>query len=212
VKPNRGKNSQWTAADVDMACFAWLQGWCSECDCSSNTEETPRAGAKAGIAALIRDKLNAPPQPSVSKAGKALIWLNDRNSHNGTPHESALRVLAEDNLEARNIGAICLKHGCLDLKQDGRSPRFLIGEIGNYVEANNVVSFSTDPRHYPAPNGSETHCWGGTGYEGGWDFRAAKLQDVGQRLQPAVAYLKRFFEVMACNGNLQFDQYWVNNC
>ena len=33
--------SNWTAADVDMACFAWLQQWCSECRCAAEHEAIP---------------------------------------------------------------------------------------------------------------------------------------------------------------------------
>ena len=35
------KQSNWTAADVDMACFACLQQWCSECRCAAEHEAIP---------------------------------------------------------------------------------------------------------------------------------------------------------------------------
>ena len=147
------------------------------------------------------------------KGPKPEIWLNDQNGNTGELHERALRILGEDRLKARNIGAICRKHGCLDLKLNGRSPRFLIGEIGTYaIGGVGPVAFPTDPRHYLPPNFEATHCWAGNGYEGGLNFGAATLQPETLRLQKAVAYLKEFFEVRACGGNTQFDQAWVNAC
>ena len=147
------------------------------------------------------------------KGPKPEIWLNDQNGKTGELHERALRILAEDRLKARNIGAICRKHGCLDLKLNGRSPRFLIGEIGTYaIGGVGLVAFPTDPRHYLPPTFEATHCWAGNGYEGGLDFGAATLQPEKLRLQKAVAYLKAFFAVRACVGNTQFDQAWVDAC
>lgn len=176
-------------------------------ECESRPESHPKPQSPPAATAP-----NAPLCPSNPEEVKQIIWLNDRNSQTGQIHESALRVLAEDNLTADNIGAICRKHGCLDLKQDRRSPRFLIREIGNYAVDGRLVSFPTDPRHYNPPGGEATHCWGGVGYEGGLDFSAAYLQTEELRLRPAVAYLKAFFEVRACSGNLQFNQAWVNDC
>lgn len=147
------------------------------------------------------------------KGPKPEIWLNDQNGQTGELHERALRILGEDRLKARNIGAICRKHGCLDLKLVDRSPRFLIGEIGTYaIGGVGLVAFPTDPRHYLPPTFEATHCWAGNGYEGGLNFGAATLQPETLRLQKAVAYLKAFFAVRACVGNTQFDQAWVDAC
>ncbi len=179
---------------------------------ASTSADATQQGSKATECPSEVPALHAPAFPSDRKGPKRKIWLNELNGHNGAPHRSALRILDEDRLAAPNIGAICRRHGCLDLKLVDRSPRFLIGEIAaSTIVGVGLVPFPTDPRHYQA-QGEATHCWAGTGYEGGLDFGAATLQPEKLRLQKAVAYLKKFFEVTACVGNLLFNQAWVDAC
>lgn len=213
LKSLRKSDKTITARMLDRALMIWgrehqNQKPETKLMCGTTSQVTHLAGASSPCKKVV----NAPAFRSVQNGSKAVIWLNDRNSGDGMLHESAIRVLAEDKLKARNIGAICRKHGCLDLKTNRRSPRFLIREIGNYAVGRKLVSFLTDPRYYNPPRNKATHCWGGVGYEGGLDFSAARLQTEAQRLKPAVTYLKAFFEVRACAGNRQFKQPWVDNC
>ena len=141
------------------------------------------------------------------KSDKITIWLSDRNSQNGERHRLAIRILTENDYKVRNDGAICLRHGFLDLKLEDHSPRFLIKDIGNYNfnGAPNVVNFTRDPRHRPA-NNEQTHCWAGVGYEGYLAFEEGN-NPIGTH---AVAYLKVFFHVLACHGNHLLTQAWID--
>ena len=181
---------------------------------ASTSADATQQGSKATECPSEVSVFHEPAMPSDQKSPKPeIIWLNDRNSKTGQLHESALRILAEDRLAARNIGAICREHGCLDLKLVDRSPQFLIEEIRkSAIGRVGLVAFPTDPRHYLPPTFEATHCWSGNGYEGGLDFGAATLQPETLRLGQAVAYLKAFFEVKACQGNQQFNQAWVDAC
>ena len=141
------------------------------------------------------------------KSDKITIWLSDRNSQNGERHRRAIRILTENDYEVDNDGAICLRHGFLDLKLNGHSPRFLIDDIANYnfAGAPNVVNFTSDPRHVPA-NNNKTNCWAGVGYEGYLAFKGGN-NPIGTH---AVAYLKDFFHVRACHGNHLLTQAWID--
>lgn len=143
------------------------------------------------------------PVPLGDRNNKTKIWLCDQNRHNGDLHRSAIRILTKNDHTIENDGAICLRHGFLDLKLKDKSPHFLIADIGNYNigGALHAVSFTTDPQHNPAIH-EQTHCWGGVGYEGHLKFGARH----GQAWKQAVAYLKVFFNVLACTGNRGLTQ------
>jgi hypothetical protein len=95
-----------------------------------------------------------------------------------------------------NDGMICLhKKPHIWLKNSDASPRYLIGEIGE--------SFTTADNYTDAPRGVPNCGVGGSNYQGGVRFDSDA---------DAVKYLKRFFRVMACPGNQQFDQTWIDNC
>jgi len=102
-----------------------------------------------------------------------------------------------------NLGWICRKHGCLDLKLPNQPNlvRYLIGEIA--LQGGN---FTAEAGYYFSVAGS-THHHGGSGYQGGVNFgnEAAALR-----------YLKKYFNVIACagnvarNGNALIDQSWID--
>lgn len=99
----------------------------------------------------------------------------------------------------RSDGMLCLhKHPHLWLKNQNASPRYLIGEM---LEAGG--NFTAESNYTDAPGGVPNCGVGGSNYQGGVRFDS----DVD-----AVRYMKRFFSVMACPGNQQFNQAWVDNC
>ena len=117
-----------------------------------------------------------------------VIFLNELGTH-GHQHRKAMRIVT--NPDSRwNLGAICLRHGCLDLKgKDNRVDRYLIGEI-----AQAGGSFTKERGYYKSRR-SATHCWAGVGYQAGVDFGS---------VDAAISYLKQYFDVRACPGNKTF--------
>ncbi len=104
--------------------------------------------------------------------------------------ETYLKITSECN-EVRNDGMICFTHGHIWLKNQGRSPRYLIGEInqagGNFLEEPGYIGL----------DGILKPCVGGTGYQAG-----RKLGTV----EDAVRYLKQYFDVRACPENKDYAQ------
>ena len=58
---------RWTAADIDMACFAWIKGWCS-------------AGGKSSDQNLSRQSMPSPAKASPSNLDKVLARGLDQKS------------------------------------------------------------------------------------------------------------------------------------
>ena len=164
--------SNWTAADVDMACFAWLQKWCSECRCSAEPEAIPHVCPVVHIPAP--EKLRAPSATSghaetesikgrnaISPIGdsekspaKTMIYLQP------TPKRTFTKIVNACG-DHHNLGLIT-RAGGLWLKADERpKKRYLIAEIIAAGGPNLPIhrEFRTMP-HGAAPVG-------GTGYQGG---------------------------------------------
>ncbi len=131
------------------------------------------------------------PAPSnESQVGRPLVQLEEGP-------KAFIKVV--DACGGGNDGMICLhKKTYLWLKNQNASPRYLIGEI---LGAGG--DFTAESNYTDAPGGVPNCGVGGSNYQGGVWF----YSDVD-----AVRYLKRFFSVMACPGNRQFDQAWVDNC
>jgi hypothetical protein len=102
-----------------------------------------------------------------------------------------------------NLGWVCWQHGQLDLKVNGalHTHRYLIGEI-----ANADGDFLAEPG-YTEESAPETHCRGGSQYQGGVPFGS---------VQAAVRYLKQYFDIKACpdnrglNGHPTCNQQWID--
>ena len=107
-----------------------------------------------------------------------------------------LRIISSCD-EHRNDGMICLfnDHGHIWLKEQDRSPRYLIGEIhqagGNFLEEPTYIGL----------DGMNVRCVGGVGYEGG--IRSGTADD-------AVRYLKQYFDVRACPDSQRFTQVLID--
>lgn len=128
---------------------------------------------------------------NIKPDSKPVIYL-----YAGQEHDRALAL--RNQCEAkRNDGWICRAHNVLSLKINGRSPRYLIGEI-----AASGGNFRMEPGYVPSTN-EKTHCMGGCGYEGHLDFAS---------LEEAVGYLKQYFDIKACPCNTTEDQGWIDNC
>lgn len=150
---------------------------------------------------------SANPSPAkLSKGGdpassgqKPVIWLNELNSKDSSPHESALRVVSECD-SPYNLGAICYKHSCLDAKKD--LVNMITQKGGDFMTAGPICRVRNVCPPKPKTPG-KTCCWSGSGYVAGIHFNSRA---------DAVRYLKQYFEVRACDGNLQFTQQWIKQC
>lgn len=157
-----------------------------------------KASSKAKSARPAPSKLSTGGDPA-SSGQKAVIWLSKLNSKSGEPHETALRVVSECESD-RNLGAICDDHSCLDAKK--RLVDMIAQNGGDFMTAGPICRVPNVCPPKPKPPG-KTCCWGGSGYVAGIHFNSRA---------DAVRYLKQYFEVRACTGNLQVDQEWIDGC
>jgi len=134
------------------------------------------------------------------------IYLSDANSKTGQQHQWAIRIMNDPDWRTpKNLGAICLKHHCLDLKSNDRSPRYLIEELGGvqaFQKAGPICRVHGICPDGDRPDG-KTCCWSGSGYEAGVHFDS---------IEDAVRYLKGHFDVRVCDGNFQVTQEWIDGC
>ena len=94
---------------------------------------------------------------------------------------------------SRNDGMICLHSAPhLWLKLEGRSPRYLIGEI-----AKAGGDFTTEPDFITSLDGIPNCGMGGVGYQGARRFES---------IEAAIHYLKRYFRVIGCESNQKWSQ------
>ena len=166
------KQSNWTAADVDMACFAWLQKWCSECRCSAEPEAilhvcpevhipapekliTPSAAPVQHETEQVKGPAErAPSEGSKNAPAKTVIYLQQ------TPKGAYTRIINACG-DHHNLGLIT-NNGGLWLIADRRPERrYLIAEI----IAAGGPNLPIHPQFRTMPNG--TTPVGGTGYQGG---------------------------------------------
>lgn len=184
------KQSNWTAADVDMACFAWLQKWCSGCRRSAEPEAIPHVCPEVPISAPAPEKSKAP-SAADSLGGKQVIYLCQNHDR-----DTALTI-KEDCDSNWNIAWICRDHGSLDFKQKGARGTRLYLAGGILAQGTDIT---TDARWQQSRNGGTCH-HAGSGYMGHLRLGTATA---------AVKYLKRFFRVVACPGNQTETQAWVD--
>jgi hypothetical protein len=114
-------------------------------------------------------------------------------------HRSDLAVTLKEDCSSRyNLGWICRRHGWLDLKRQGRRglTRHLISEIAS--QGGNF----TKELGYKSIKSGYTHCLGGTGYQGGSSFAS---------VDNALRYLKKFFNLIACQGNQSLTQQYLDS-
>jgi hypothetical protein len=114
-------------------------------------------------------------------------------------HDNDAALTLKESCSTRwNIGWLCRNHNALSLKLNGarNTNRYLIGEIAAQGEnvRENPNWISANPSH-------QTHCHGGSGYEGHILFKS---------IDQAVAYLKCFFRVIACGTNCNETQEWID--
>jgi hypothetical protein len=189
-----GAQTQWTAADVDMACFAWLQNWCSGCSgtgsrgaatCAPKTDRT--LPIQKGRAA----KKPASDSRDVPQGNLKVLYLCQNH-----PKDTAV-TLKEDCNSNWNNAWICRDHGSLDFKVKGArgNSRYLIGEI--LAQGTDVTR---DLRWVNSPNGKTCH-HSGSAYQGRLSLGS---------VEDAVRYLKCFFRVVACPCNKTEIQQWIN--
>jgi len=163
------------------------------------------------------------------------IILTERSEQQDRRHALVVRIV-EYGGAWHNLGSLCLGGGkaanrcadCvhLDLRHDsGRGKRYLIGEIqdqgGNFrgdpaVENDAALQVGSGPKtqqpcNWPllggkslprgtTPRGASA-CWCGTAYESWRSYR---------KPEHAVAYLKRYFEVLADGFNEIYTQEWID--
>ena len=180
---------KWTAADVDMACFAWLQGWCN---CGGATATNIGEHRKKSIPAKVdsnTDVKRAPEAPTNSS--KPIIFL-------AQDHKLDTAVTIKEACNSRwNNAWICRDHGSLDFKNEGvrGTTRYLIGDI-----LAQGVDVPHDPDWELSRDGKTCH-HGGSNYQG----RLYK-----ETVADAVRYLKQFFDVRACPDNETETQDWID--
>jgi len=95
-----------------------------------------------------------------------------------------------------NDGMICYRHVHIWLKNDLASPRYLIREIrtaGGDFKGPGFISLPNPDFNNP--------CTGGTNYEGGRLFES---------IESAIRYLKKYFNVRACDTNTEWTQTNIN--
>ncbi len=176
--------SQWTAADVDMACFAWLQKWeISKSDVSTETanQRLPKNA--------VRAVKKTPPQAEQMEGGPLYLYQQLERDEAFTIREST---------DSRwNLAWISRSHGGIDFKAQARK-----GHARNLIQdlLKIGIDVTTDPRWRPALGG-ETRNQGGSGYLG-----CLQLECPAE----AVRYLKQFFKIVACPGNQTETQVWIN--
>ena len=183
AKASKPAECRWTAADIDMACFAWLQGWCAAGGASV---------AKIAPGRSITSPTTVAPMASggPDKKSRPLIFLAQDHVR-----DTAITIKEECGKRWNNAW-ICRTHGSLDFKNNGArgTTRYLIGEI-----LSQGVNVTKNPSWERSHNGKTCH-HDGSNYQG--RLRMGSVED-------AVRYLKRFFNVQACDNRTE-TQAWIN--
>ncbi len=180
---------KWNAADVDMACFAWLQGWYAGGGATSTISgQTPTTPRPAQIEPNAEGKrtLDIP-----NTTRRPTIFL-------AQDHKRDTAVTIKEACGRRwNNAWICRSHGSLDFKNGGAkgTTRHLISEI-----LTQGVDVTQDPDWEPSHDGKTCH-HEGSDYQG--RLNTGTVED-------AVRYLKRFFIVQACPKNETETQAWID--
>lgn len=149
-------------------------------------DSRPVGGAKGNRASGPRLPKGIPTDAG-SQLPKQVIFLKEQ-SRRGGPHQSALKIVAACD-SARNLGAICYKHHCLDAHQE--LVRLIACAGGNLMQELPQCRVAGLCPTGQKPDG-ETCCWGGSGYVIGIHFETTEA---------AVHYLKNYFDVRGCPGN-----------
>lgn len=190
VLDSENKNrTSWTAGDVDMACFAWIQGWCPSKGKQEgvNSHRSSGGGRKPPINVKdlsIQDFNNSEPNPpkTLSVLSKLFIRENQTNT---------LSVKMDCEKGSANLAWI--QGGWLNFK-----PHFLtfVNQIlGDNQRIENSLSWRVS-------NNGNIINGGGTGYIGGLFFESNV---------DALQFLKSFITLSACNENNQITQAYLNN-
>ena len=186
-----GSQSTWTAADVDMAIFAWIQRWCatSRRDSFSDKRKIPKAqtgdeSENASVASSVGKQVKG------AQSRVLYLWQN---------HEMDEAVTIKESCGSNwNNAWICRKHGSLDFKKQGAKGT-TIYMIDQILQQGTDVTIDT--RWEESHNGATCHN-GGVGYKG-----RLRMGSVAH----AVRYLKKFFVIQACPCNTTETQMWINN-
>lgn len=185
-----GSQSIWTAADVDMAIFAWIQRWCATSGAGNFTAENKNPKPQAN------DKsMNAGAESAVAKQtsrGQSSVLYLCQN------HEKDEAVTIKECCDSNwNNAWICRKHGSLDFKKQGArgTTVYMIGEI---LRQGTDVTIDT---RWEENRGGATCHHAGAGYKG-----RLRMESVAN----AVSYLKSFFVIQACPCNTTETQEWIN--
>jgi hypothetical protein len=122
-----------------------------------------------------------------------------KNLYLSQHHDNDAALTLKESCHTRwNIGWLCRNHNALSLKINGarNTNRYLIGEIAAQGE-----DVRKNRNWRPANSSHQTHCHGGSGYDGHMLFES---------IDQAVAYLKCFFRVIACGTNCNETQEWID--
>lgn len=167
-----------------MYCLDWLE-------LATDTSNEDLQNAIDRTLKTLRNEETLSPPSLDYPPERNTLYLSEYDS-DGKMHDYALRLLPSEN-SSEELGAICYMHAELDLKQE-QDCGYLIQDIqdagGTFTEHPDFVE-SED---------SSTHCWGGSGYEGGIRFNS---------IENAVAYLKKYFPLEAAQENTYYTQDWV---
>lgn len=190
-----GMRSNWTAADVDMACFAWLQRWCSECRCGAELEAIPHLCPEVHFASPAPTELRAPSAVSGPAGREKIKWPPESAPTadcENTPAKTLIYLQETGDNSYTKIVDACGDHGNLGLitrsgeiwliadKRPKR--RYLIAEI----TAAGGPNLPSDPQF--KTRGGSTPV-GGRGFQGGVAFGS-----VAECRQ----FLERWFIVRDC--------------
>lgn len=185
---NNPLQCKWTAADIDMACFAWLQGWCAAAGAVGTKNTSRRVKASPSARGLAADKVAT---GGAGRNQRPLIFLAQDHKR-----DTAVTIKEECGWRWNNAW-ICRRHGSLDFKNPGArgTTRHLISEI-----LQQGVDVTQDADWEPSDDGTTCH-HDGVDYQG-----RLCLGSVAD----AVRYLKRFFDVRACHNNSDETQAWID--
>ena len=186
-----GSQSTWTAADVDMAIFAWIQRWCTISGTDSSSAERKKPKTQIGDRS-VNAGVESPVAKQSSRGQSRVLYLCQK-------HEKDEAVTIKESCDSNwNNAWICRKHGSLDLKKQGArgTTVYMIGEI-----LRQGTDATIDTRWEESPDGATCH-HDGAGYKG-----RLRMESVGE----AVRYLKSFFVIHACPCNTTETQAWIDN-
>jgi hypothetical protein len=170
-----------------MACFAWLQSWCS----GGKRSAVGGADAANPLSHPKRRKVALPKENKSKTSGGKIIYLCQN-------HEQDTAVTIKENCNSRwNNAWICRGHGSLDFKM--RGARGTTHHLLSAILAKGV-DVKLDGRWKASLVGKTCH-------HDGKEYQGRMLMG---SVEEAVRYLKHFVKIVACPFNLTETQAWID--